>query len=335
MKAVKLISKIFLFFVGGVIALFLLALIGLHIAKYFVYPDYYKNREVVSKIPSLNEGFVPQGLHYDAETDTYIHSGYNASANDCTELYFVNGKDVKKLLIVDENGERMVGHAGGVTRVGDYLYVVDNAEEKQGKLGILYVYDYKALQQAKDGDGVKALSQFTVDTAGSFCFADSQYIYIGEYYHAGAYETKESHHFTTPAGDENKSILSAYALNADGTLNGEYPVFSVSIPMEVQGFAVTEDGKLAFSTSWALNSSHLEIHGEMKDSGTTIGISGKDVPLYYVDSTTRIADISMPVFSEGLSLKDGKIVVSFESACNKYVLGKLFFATKVVSYPVN
>jgi hypothetical protein len=43
----------------------------------------------------------------------------------------------------------------------------------------------------------------------------------------------------------------------------------------------------------------------------------------------------MPVFSEGLSIKDGKIVISFESACNKYVIGKLFFATKVVSYPVN
>jgi hypothetical protein len=95
------------------------------------------------------------------------------------------------------------------------------------------------------------------------------------------------------------------------------------------------DGKVAFSTSWGLNASHLEIHSEMKDSGTTIGVSGKEVPLYYVDSTTRLSDVSMPAFSEGLSIKDGKIVISFESACNKYIIGKLFFATKVVSYPAN
>jgi len=104
----------------------------------------------------------------------------------------------------------------------------------------------------------------------------------------------------------------------------------------VQGFAVAEGGKVAVSTSWGLNASHLEIHSELKDSGRTIGVSGKEVPLYYIDSTTRLKDVTMPAFSEGLSIgKDGKIVISFESACNKYIIGKLFFATKVVSYPAN
>ena len=335
MKAVQFISKIFLFLVGGVIALFLLALIGLHIAKYFMYSDYYKDRETVSKIPALNEGFVPQGLDYDEKTDTYIHSGYNASANGCTEIYFVKGKDVKKLIPVTESGERIEGHAGGVTRVGDYLYVSDNANEKEGKYGILYIYDFNALQQAKDGDGIKAIGTFNLDTAGSFCFSDGQYIYAGEFYRPVDYETKETHYFTTPAGDENKAILSAYPVDEKGNIVGEYPEFSVSIPAQVQGFAKMPDGKVAFSTSWGLNASHLEIHSEMKDSGKTIGVSGKEVPLYYVDSTTRIKDVSMPAFSEGLSIKDGKIVISFESACNKYIIGKLFFATKVVSYPVN
>jgi hypothetical protein len=73
----------------------------------------------------------------------------------------------------------------------------------------------------------------------------------------------------------------------------------------------------------------------MKNSGKTIDVSGKEVPLYYIDSSTRIKDVVMPSFSEGLSIKDGKIVISFESACNKYVIGKLFFATKIVSYPAN
>ena len=332
MKAVKLISKIILFIVGGVIALFLVAWLSLHVAKYFMYSDYYKGRENVSSIPALNEGFVPQGLDYDAETDTYIHSGYNG---EFIEVYFVKGKDVKKLIPVDENGNRVVGHAGGVTRVGNYLYVCDNAKEKEGELGLLRIYDFNALLQAKDGDTIQTVSSFNVDTASSFCFSDDKHIYVGEFYRPVDYETKESHYYTTPAGDENKAILSAYGLNEDGSIKGEYPEFSISIPAQVQGFAVTEDGKVAVSTSWGLNASHLEIHSEIKESGKTIGVSGKEVPLYYIDSTTRIKDITMPAFSEGLAIKDGKIVISFESACNKYIIGKLFFATKVVSFPAN
>ena len=330
MKAVKLISKIFAFIIGSVIALFLLAWLSLHVAKYFMYSDYYKDREIVSGIPALNDGFVPQGLDYDEKTDTYIHSGYNGKY---IEIYFVNGRDVKKFIPVDENGERAKGHAGGVTRVGDYLYVCDNANEGDGKVGMLRIYDFNAVSQMQDGSEIRAIDTFTVDTSSSFCFSDDKYIYVGEFYRPVNYETKQSHYFTTPAGDENKAILSAYPVKEDGSIDGEYPEFSVSIPAQVQGFAKMADGKVAFSTSWGLNASHLEIHSEMKDSGTTIDVSGKEVPLYYVDSTTRIKDVSMPAFSEGLSIKDGKIVISFESACNKYIIGKLFFATKVVSYP--
>ena len=332
MKAVKLISRILLFIIGAVIALFLLAWLSLHVAKYFMYSDYYKDRETVSGIPSLNDGFVPQGLDYDEKTGTYIHSGYNG---EYIEVYFVKDDDVKKLIPVTEGGDRIPGHAGGVTRIGNYLYVCDNAQEKEGKLGYIYIYDFAALQQAKDGDSIRSISTFNVDTAASFCFSDDKYIYVGEFYRPVDYETSPSHYFKTPAGDENKAILSAYPVKEDGSIDGEYPEFSVSIPAQVQGFAKMADGKVAFSTSWGLNASHLEIHSEMKDSGTTIDVSGKEVPLYYVDSTTRVKDISMPAFSEGLSIKDGKIVISFESACNKYIIGKLFFATKVVSYPVN
>ena len=331
MKAVKLISKIFLIFVGSVIALFLLAWLSLHIAKYFMYPDYYKERENVSKIPGLNDGFVPQGLAYDAETDVYFHSGYNG---EYTEIYLVKGKETKKLIPVTESGEREKGHAGGITRVGKYLYVADNAEEGDGTLGLLRVYDAEEALAAENGAEIKPLKAYEVDTSSSFCFSDGSYIYVGEFYRAVDYETRESHYYTTPAGDENKAILSAYPLGKDGSIAAEYPEFSISIPAQVQGFAVTEEGKIAVSTSWGLTPSHLEIHSGKKDSGKTIAVSGKEVPLYYIDSTTRERDILMPAFSEGLDVQSDNVVISFESACNKYVIGKLFFATKIVSFPM-
>ena len=332
MKAVKLISKIFLIAIGSIVGLVLLAWISLHIAKYFMYSDYYKQRENVSAIPGLNDGFVPQGLAYDAETDTYIHSGYNGSY---TEIYLVKGKETKKLIPVDASGNREKGHAGGIARAGNCLYVCDNANEGNGRVGLLRIFNFDEVLMAQDGAEIKPIKTIDVDTSSSFCFSDGNYIYVGEFYRRVNYETSESHYYTTPAGDENKAILSAYPLAKDGSVIGEHPEFSISIPAQVQGFAVNKDGKIAVSTSWGLTPSHLEIHSGKKDSGTTISVSGKEVPLYYIDSTTLEKDIVMPAFSEGLSILDDKVVISFESACNKYIIGKLFFATKIVSFPMN
>ena len=333
MKIVKLISKIFLIAIGALVALILLAWLSLHVAKYFMYPDYYKNRETVSNIPGLNDGFVPQGLDYDPETDTYIHSGYNGAY---AELYFVTGKKTKKLIPVTEAGERELGHSGGVTRAGDYLYVCDNAKEGDGKVGFVRIYRFADLMAAEDGAEIKAIGIFEVDTSSSFGFSDDQYLYVGEFYRPGSYETPATHSYTTPAGDENRAILSAYRLNDDGSIADQYPEFSISIPAQVQGVAFTASGKIAISTSWGLSASHLEIHSGMQDSGTTISVSGKEVPLYYIDSSTREQDVTMPAFSEGLAMLDeNKIIISFESACNKYIIGKLFFATKIVSFPMN
>jgi hypothetical protein len=42
----------------------------------------------------------------------------------------------------------------------------------------------------------------------------------------------------------------------------------------------------------------------------------------------------MPAMSEGLDIVGDRVVILFESACNKYLFGKLFFADKLVSYPI-
>lgn len=334
MKILKWFLKLICILVISVLAIVLLAWGGLHVAKFVLYPDYYAQGEQVSKIPALNDGFVPQGLDYDPETDTYIHSGYNGKK---AELYLVTDKETKAIVLLTPEGEQAKGHAGGVTRAGNYLYISDNHAEGDGKVGYLRIYRFSDIWNAKDGDSVKAIGQFTVDTSASFCFSDDDYIYVGEFYRAESYETKEAHYFTTPAGDENKAILSAFPLANDGSLAEDAkPAFSVSITSQVQGFAVNEDGKVMLSRSWGLNPSYMEFHSGWVDSGKTINTMGVDVPLYYLDSSTRTENIKMPAFSEGLTFtEDGKVAVSFESACNKYIVGKFFFANKVMAFEVN
>jgi hypothetical protein len=56
--------------------------------------------------------------------------------------------------------------------------------------------------------------------------------------------------------------------------------------------------------------------------------------LYYLDSTNYDKTVKLPAFSEGLAIEGDRVLINFELACNKYIVGKLFFANKIVSYPI-
>ncbi len=59
-----------------------------------------------------------------------------------------------------------------------------------------------------------------------------------------------------------------------------------------------------------------------------------EVPLYYLDSTNLKKEVQLPCFSEELCVVGDRVYISFESACNKYIIGKPFFATYIASYPI-
>ncbi len=334
MKVFKKILKVVGIVLLALLAVVVLALSVLHFAKYYIYPDYYCHSNAVSPLPSIHAGFVPQGLGYDAEGEIYLHSGYNG---DAVEIYLVDKhNETKKLLpIYLGETEPAKGHGGGIAVVGDYVYVADNADEGDGRTGQLNIFRYADLLTAKDGDTVKAVDVLHVDSSASFCFADENYIFVGEFYRPGSYETDAAHRFTTPAGDQNNAILTAYRLNPDGSLMSQFPVFALSITDQVQGFAINSDGTVILSRSWGVNNSSLDFYKGWTDTGDTINLSCGEIPFYYLDSATHTKSVAMPAFSEGLALADDDtVLISFESACNKYVLGKFFFATNVVSYPV-
>ena len=71
----------------SLLLLIALLYLGLLIAKCIVYPQYVQNKQVVCKIPALQDGFVPQGLTH-AGDNVYLFSGYNGKAM----VNSVNGK---------------------------------------------------------------------------------------------------------------------------------------------------------------------------------------------------------------------------------------------------
>lgn len=322
MKILKTIGSVLLHLLFSLLLLLLVAWIGLLVAKLIVYPDYMDNKETVCTIPGIHEGYVPQGLDH-VEGDTYLFSGYHGK--DLLSLYLSQDGVGKKLVPVDERGEALVGHGGGITSAGDFVYISSEAK--------LYIFSLSELKNAADGGKVSPIGIFPVDTEASFCFANETHIYVGEFYKAEDYEIDPSHAYTTPAGDEHRALISCYPLNEDGSIADAYPLFSISVTSWVQGFAFKGDTYIV-SRSWGLNSSTLEFYEGLQDSGKTIGVSGKDVPLYYLDSSNHQKTVKMPAFSEDLDIVGDRVIVSFESACNKYIVGKLFFADKVISYPI-
>ena len=103
----------------------------------------------------------------------------------------------------------------------------------------------------------------------------------------------------------------------------------------MQGFAV-HNGVIAISRSWGLNSSSIEFYRGMEATDKISAredYSSKAVPVYYIGEKNLIKTVAAPAFSEDLTVKDGRLIISFESACNKYKIGKIFFATVAGSYP--
>ncbi|MDE7300804.1 MAG: hypothetical protein K2N47_01400 [Clostridia bacterium] len=192
---------------------------------------------------------------------------------------------------------------------------------------------------------VQVKSKIAVDNNAAYVFNDGEHLYVGEFYRAGNYETDEAHHFTTPNGDNNKAIVSRYALDGEGRLAADgvqpYPDMVISVTGLVQGFAV-HNGTYMLSRSYGLRNSDLEYHTAPKDSGETITPKFKKnadaeeraVPLYYLDNTTKFKSLVLPSFSEDLTIANDRVVVTNEASANKYIIGKLFGAHKVYSFPV-
>lgn len=318
----KLWLKIVLITVISVVLLFALAIAGLAIAKPIVYSDYVQNKEIECKIPGLSDGYVPQGLCYVDGKDAHILSGYN---EEYLALYVVRDDGYAEIISVDDNGNRTESHGGGVACEGNFVYVANNTT--------VLVYDLSAFLDAKDKDEISPIEELDLPVQAACVYTDGEHIYFSEFHDGNVYVADPSHTYVTPAGDENHAFTVAYKLDDEGYFNNAEPEFIISVKDKVQGFMKYGD-KYAVSTSWGLSSSHLTFYKGLKDSGKMVAVNEKEVPLYYLDSSNMTKDVLMPAFSEDLDVVDGRVIVGFESACNKYVVGKFFFANKVISYPI-
>ena len=317
MKLKKILLKVLI----GLVIFVLVVLAALHIGVTVKYWDYYRCSDAVFTIPGLMDDYVPQGYDYDGETGTYYMCGYMSDGTSSriyirfadgttrfTSLYYADGSIYDK-------------HAGGICHNGDYIYLA-------GDDGV----DVFSLEQVIMGGDARMLGTIPTGHDMAFCSFRDGYLFAGNFYYPEHYETPDLHRITTPAGDQNTSLITVFRAdeNAEFGIDPD-AVAAISAPDKVQGMCFTEDG-IVLSISWSLTDSNLLYYSPDAARVGTVQVISGEVPLYYLDSACLTHTAVLPPMSEELVYRDGRVEVMCESACNKYIFGKLVRGWQVFAY---
>ena len=318
----KIIANILIAVASTVVGILVFLLLGwgiLFIAKYPIYFDYFLVKSDLCKNPGLSDGFVCQGICIDDNSGRVFVSGY--MKDDSPSRIYVTDTDNNSyyVSVVYGSGKEFTGHSGGiaVSRGTAYISSGDN----------IYAIPVSSILNASNGDSVSISKIIPVNNEASFIYADENYVYVGEFHDGGKYITE--HPYYDPEDGLNYAIVSRYlaedveAFKKGGTIA---PDRIYSIRNKVQGICFAE-GKVVMSTSYGLADSVYYVYDESKatDSGMTLD----GAPIYFLGECER--ELSGPAMAEGLEYYKGEVITLTESASDKYIFGKFFFANKIVS----
>ena len=309
-RILKILARVLLGVIAAALALVVLVWGGLNVAKFAIYPDYYSAKTNVCINPGLSDGFVCQGLAASEKYGKFFVSGYMKD-DSASRLYVTDAENNSYYVsLLKENGDAFTGHAGGVATTGDKIFIASGKR--------IYTIPMESVINARNGDEIRLDTGVKVNNDASFVFSNEEYLYVGEFHDGGKYVTE--HPYETADGTYY-AIISRYKLD-----NLEAPDKIYSIRNKVQGACFTPDGKVILSTSYGLSDSVYYVYNEA--DATDSGLTLDGAPLYFLDNC--IKQIKAPAMSEDLDFYDGRVITHFESASDKYIFGKFFFANKIV-----
>ena len=295
-------------------------------------------------------------MSYIPEKDTFLFTGYmgkpilgELGEDIASRIYVKDGNDnVTFTRLLNVNRTPYLGHAGGVDSFGKYVYIT--SEESHG----IDVFLSADILSGKSE--TKSVGRINTYNNPAYCyiyeFNGEKYLMVGSFHKdESAYVTPEHERITTPAGDKHTSVMTVFKLDDSLELGVQpEPVAIISVREMIQGICITPDGQLVISSSWGLATSNLYFYDLSKvqctenyhyEGKVVFGDDEKEVkfdftiPCYYIDSSCLVGSVSAPPMSEGLVCLDGKIIMLSESACNKYMFGKLTTGFKTYGYNYN
>ena len=328
--------------IAAIILLLLIAVLCLHLFTPLVFNGFFSNAKEEYVIPGLFDGVVPQGYAYVGENEVYLMCGYMANGESASRIYITDAEKTDKTYYVElytADGKPYTGHTGGLTSAFGFVWLANDGEGNDNRVWVMKLAD---ILTAKNGDKIILETSFQTESRAACCFVDGKYLWVGEFNDGEKYVTKETHTFNV-SGGENKALVCAYALDIDSKygiasakVDGKdifTPKLALSVTDLVQGFTRTPWG-FALSTSYGINPSHLYIYDDVTvgDPDASLEVNGIDVPVYFLDSDSLTKDVITPPMSEEIFVKDGRLYVLYESACQKYIFGNLIRGRHVYSY---
>mgnify|MGYP006939721087 CR=1 FL=1 len=309
----KLILKILLFLIISVALIFIIIVGSWNGMKYAFYKDYYSISTELRKNPGLDDGYVTQGNCYYQPKDYYITSGYMSDKSLPSRIYNVrpNG-DVGFCEIYNADGSKNSEHFGGISYYDGNFYVASNS--KLHVINAENVINYS-----------KATISYSVDVNNhaSFTYSKDESIFVGEFNDSTNYKTSNEEKI-----DDNTTyhaIISEYI--ADSINEDNQPILKnvYHIRDKVQGFCITDSGKMVLSTSWGASPSIFYVY----NTPTEVKRIENSVNHYYLDDSVLSRTIEGPAMAEDLDYYNGKVITSSEAASTKYLFGKLFLYDKI------
>ena len=189
------------------IALVLCLLLALHVITPLASIDFFVNSDPEYVTPGIYEGLVPQGYAYIGEKDVYLQCGYMADGVSASRIYVTNATDTRDTFFVElytADGQPYTGHTGGLTSYSGIVWLTNDGE---GDDNCMWVFTLAELLEAKDGK-VILKTKFQPESRAACCFADGEYLWIGEFNDGEKYVAKESHAF-----GENNALICAYEID--------------------------------------------------------------------------------------------------------------------------
>lgn len=292
---------------------------------------YLENSTAFCSIPDIGSGFIPQGLSYLPDEDLILLTGYYGRGGS-SPIYLVDRtRDYSKTLLMrTESGESFHGHAGGISVCGGRAYVAGSTA------GCMYGFPLEGLLCAPDGSAQNAELRIGLKSDDdfirvSFTAAEGPLLFAGEFHKDPLFYTHASHAVDTPVGRQ-KAYLFGFELSEDGAVQ---PRVVYSIPDKAQG-ACFEGGYLFLSQTDSLFSARILTYAldELRPAGTKT-VLGAEVPLYILTEKTAVKSRRIPPMSEEILAVDGKLLILYESAANRYRIGKRFGLDRVMATPLD
>lgn len=318
MKRRKTVTRVLLWILGAVIML----LAVLYLTVTLVYHRYFSAAEAAFIVPGMDSPFVQQGFDYVQEKDVYLVSGYMANGSASRIYIRENSGAVRYVELKNTDGGDYTRHCGGICHNGRYVYVA-------GRNGLLVF----TLDDILDGGNATVVGQIETGFDISFCSFYDGYLLAGEFYRQDSHYTDPSHWQITPNGEQNFALIAVYQAAEGGTFGiVPTPVAAISAPALVQGICFTGGDEIVLSTGYGLASSYLFYHRLDTRRMGQITLSGKEIPLLYLDSESLTDSVALPPMAEEIVCRDGKVYVMCESASNKYVFGKFIRGYQVYAF---